>query len=129
MFDFGPAPIVSNVPLTVPACYFGDGRLNELYGGDCAAPVVSYCHAWGITIYRINPATSEGYLIIDMTNEQIEAIGVSSERNVTLAQDDNVIFSRLTTGEFQINAYYADGKPYAMLWDDCPASYAIRITG
>lgn len=130
MFDFEPSSMMtsSQVP-TIPACTFSDNRLNELYGGDCAAPVVPYCNGSGITVYRMNTEFSTGYLIMAMTAEEIEAIGVPDDQNVVLVQFRDVILSRLTTGEFQVNAHYEDGKPYVMTWDNCPATSAVRLEG
>ncbi|MEQ8676048.1 MAG: hypothetical protein RLP44_01955 [Aggregatilineales bacterium] len=130
LFDFNPASIAtgSQTP-TIPACNFNDGRLNELYGGDCAAPVVPYCNGTNITVYRMNTELSTGYLVIAMTAEEIEAVGIPTGENVILAQFRDVILSRLTTGEFQVNAHYHDGKPYVMTWDNCPASTATRLDG
>lgn len=99
-------------------CRTGDGRIND--ADDCGAPVAIYCTGDAIDIYAINPATAEGSLVIRASYSEIESIGVPKDANITLLRSGNIILARLTTGEFQVNAVYADGKPYIVTWDACP---------
>ncbi|MBN2472477.1 MAG: hypothetical protein JXN59_17250 [Anaerolineae bacterium] len=121
--------IVTCAPAVQPdsdgGCHFDDGRVNAT---ECAPPVVPYCLPYGIFVYEIDPQTGEGSLLMMVRDEVIAAIGIPDE-NTTLAQANGVIFSRLTTGEFQINAPDFEGKPYTLVWDDCPPGEVYLIKG
>lgn len=99
-----------------------DGRLNRWH---CEfAPIAVYP---GLEIYAVNPATSEGSLVLRVSDEQIAAVGVPGGQNTLVAEGVNpftgkpIALYRLTTGEFQINTSYADGKPYIIVWSpDAP---------
>lgn len=123
--------IVTCAPVEQPAddgpdgCLFADGRVNAT---ECAPPVVPYCLPYGIFVYEIDPATGEGALLMMVRDEVIAAIGVPDE-NTALAQANGVILSRLSTGEFQINALDFEGKPYTLVWDDCPPGEVYLIKG
>ncbi|MBL8166079.1 MAG: hypothetical protein JNJ61_29120 [Anaerolineae bacterium] len=104
---------------SLTTCHLLDGRLNDR---ECGAPVAVYCsNSGGIDVYKINDR-SHGELAVQVLSEQIETMGVPADQNTTLASNEDIIVSRLTTGEFQVNAYYQDGKPYTVVWDNCPAS-------
>lgn len=100
-------------------CLVGDGRLNALH---CGAPISVYCEGEGIDVYAIDPESGDGRLLLRLSAEEIEAIGIPEGENVTLAEQDGVLLSRLTDGKFQLNATYPDGKPYIITWDACPAT-------
>jgi len=112
-------------------CHIGDGRINNLPDKDCGAPVAVYLGS--IDVYAIEPFTSTGTLTIRLTDEQVSAVGVPSEGNLILAQEVNpftgmaIIISRLNTGEFQLNTYYADGKPYIIVWDESGNIYHLAL--
>jgi hypothetical protein len=102
---------------------FTDGRINSSVIQDGGAPVAIYCRTDGsIDVWFISPSSSRGTLIFRVTAERIEDIGIPEERNVTLRFLGSVSVSRLTTGEFQVNAPNFDGTPYVGVWDDCPAT-------
>jgi len=109
------------------ACDVNDGRVNHAPDKDCAAPVAIYCTADGIDIYRVDPTTADGSLALRVTNADIDTVGVPSDGNALVASEGNIVLSRLTTGEFQVNTAYWDGKPYIVAWDDCPASNAYDL--
>lgn len=122
--------IVTCIPAEQPAadgstggCLFGDGRVNAT---ECAPPVVPYCLPYGIYVYEIDPQTGDGSLLLMVRDEVIAAIGVPDE-NTALAQANGVILSRLSTGEFQINAPDFEGKPYTLVWDGCPPGQVYLI--
>lgn len=94
----------------------GDGRINP----HAAAPVAIYLDP--VRIYSVNPETSNGTLTLTLSDEEIAAAGVPGEANKLLAEATNpftgqpIALYRLTTGEFQLNTAYADGKPYSVKW-------------
>ncbi len=129
-FSFARAQeIVTCAPAEQPdgdgGCRFADGRVNAT---ECAPPVVPYCLPYGIFVYEIDPATGAGSLLMMVRDEVIAAVGVPDE-NTALAQANGVILSRLATGEFQINALDFEGKPYTLVWDDCPPGEVYLIKG
>lgn len=105
-------------------CSVIDGRINNKRGMDCAAPIVIYAPSdpASIDIYGFDPATGNSYMEIRMTMEEIEAIGVPTDAHRLLAQATNrytgqaISLYRLTTGELQVNTFYADGKAYTVAW-------------
>lgn len=112
-----------------PPAYCDDGRINWTA---CAAPVAIYGRT-ALDVYAIQPQTSRGYLVLQVTAEHIKAVGIPTGENVTLAEGTNpfsgksIIVSRLTSGEFQVNTSYADNKPYIVVWsaDDPLKMYHI----
>ena len=96
-----------------------DNRLNRS-PGDAAAPVAIY--QGSVDIYGIDPSTSQGVLEIRVTDEEIEAAGIPEQGSLLLAEDQNratgmpIEVYRLSSGEFQVNTYYADGKSYIFRW-------------
>lgn len=117
-----------------PACVITDGRINKDQRWDCAPPVAVYCTPTGIDIWAVNPETSQGAQYLFVGNAEINRIGVPVEQNVTLGEREGVILSRLTTGEFQVNAWQHDpywpggAKPYVIIWDACPPTYVDHYT-
>ncbi len=107
--------------LTYQTCASQDGRVNDSSNRDCAAPVAIY--SGSIVVYGIDPATGDGAYVLTVGDEQIAAVGVP-EVNTLLAEGVNpytgqpIAVYRLTTGEYQLNTYYHDGKPYIVVWDD-----------
>lgn len=110
-----------------PECPINDGRVNHDVSKDCAPPVAIYCEAGGIHVYGVNQETGQGYFLLDVTEDMIAEAGVPEAANITLAQAGNVTVSRLVGGYFQVNAYYADGKPYTIAWDACPATVILHL--
>jgi hypothetical protein len=98
-----------------------DGRVNNVQDKDVAAPVAIYNGS--ILVYGIDPETGEGSLDVQISESQIEAVGVPTDAPVVLGQGKNaftgidIYVYRLPTGEFQVNTHYADGKAYIFLWD------------
>lgn len=109
--------------VSLPPCLnLLDGRINNKHHLDCGAPIAIYTGS--IEIYSIDPATSRGHLTLRLTDDEIAAAGVPAV-NTLLAAAPNPFTGRmvsvyvLTTGEIQVNTFYADGKPYTVAW---PAS-------
>jgi hypothetical protein len=120
---------ISNGPIdpTVPddvevSC---DDRVNNLVSDCIAAPfAIYYTPAYGLRIYGINPATSNGVLLIVMSAEEMEDTALPTQswaRFVTRATNPATSFPvtvyRLESGEWQVNGFYHTGKAYAFAWD------------
>ncbi|GAB4315819.1 MAG: hypothetical protein Kow00117_07690 [Phototrophicales bacterium] len=104
-----------------------DNRVNNSPIYDCAAPVAVYCDGDNIDVYRINPFTSQGTLLFRATQSEIDAVGIPSV-NTIIDNAEDVTLYRLTSGEFQINAFYqTEWKPYVKVWDACPPTYVKHI--
>jgi hypothetical protein len=105
----------------IPAFNPNDDRLNRA-AGDEGEPVAIY--QGSVDVYGVDPVTSQGVLEVRVTDEEIEAAGVPSESEWgrLLASSENratgmpIEVYRLATGEFQVNTYYASGKPYIFRW-------------
>ncbi|MEZ4667659.1 MAG: hypothetical protein R3E39_07050 [Anaerolineae bacterium] len=116
----GSCPGLPTVGNSLP-CQINDGRINNLPGDDCGATVAIYLKP--LRVLAINPVTHRGEGVITLTQEEIDAVGVPTESNVLLAQGYNPYTSqlisvyRLTTGEFQLNTWQDDNKPYTVVWD------------
>lgn len=104
-----------------PAMNLFDGRINNHQGRDVAAPLAIYTNP--LKVYGIDPESGDGWLVIDISDEAIEAAGIPADEPLLLAQGRNhytgieVFLYRLPTGELQINTHYHDGKPYIFAWD------------
>jgi hypothetical protein len=100
----------------------GDARINR-HAVDRAAPVAIYCQSYGIQVYDVDGHTGKGSTlpIISLSYEEVDAMGIPTDAPLLLAESGDVTLWRLTTGEFQVNAYYeVEWKPWAFLWDACP---------
>lgn len=115
---------------SIPQCAnLFDGRINNQPSQDCAAPVAIY--PGSIDVYGIDPLNGQGTFALRVTDDQIEAVGIPTGANVLLGQAINpssgqlILLHRLTTGEFQVNAWYPDGKPYIFVWGDNGNKYHL----
>ncbi|PJF39604.1 MAG: hypothetical protein D6737_17065 [Chloroflexi bacterium] len=103
--------------------------INECVNGVTTPPVI--IQEGSINILFIDPVTGNGSDVTTITDEQIDAIGVPTEANVTIYETTNpftghpFLLSRLTTGEFQVNTFYADGKAYIFVWGGDFGAYHI----
>lgn len=118
---------VSPAGVAGPECPINDGRVNHDVSKDCAPPVAIYCEAGEIHVYGVNQETGQGYFLLDVSEDMIAEAGVPEAANITLAQAGSVTVSRLVGGYFQVNAYYAEGKPYTIAWDACPATVILHL--
>jgi hypothetical protein len=95
-----------------------DGRMNP----DPSAPIVIYPGP-PIEVWAVDPNISDGVEAFTITQEAINAVGVPTDGPAVIYSGLNPItyrpitVYRLTTGEVQINTYYADGKPYVVNWN------------
>lgn len=101
-------------------CDLADGSLNATH---CGRPVAIYAEGDGFSIYGIDINTGEGALASEITGEMIDAAGVPADGPVVIADGQNpynyqpFTLYRLPTGEFQLNTFYWDGKPYNVKWE------------
>ncbi|HUN09303.1 MAG TPA: hypothetical protein PLQ56_22050 [Aggregatilineales bacterium] len=124
----GPGTVTFGIPASVAVVNSldvfnpGDDRINH-HAIDRAAPVAIYCQSYGIQVYDVDGYTGKGsnLPIISLSYEEIAAMGVPTDSPLLLAESGDTTLWRLTTGEFQVNAYYdVEWKPWAFLWDACP---------
>lgn len=75
-----------------------------------------------LTIYGIDPGSSATTPVLSLTEEEIAAAGIPAEEPLLLAEGVSattgmaITLFRLPDGSFQLNTYYADGKPYQIAW-------------
>ncbi|HOA25611.1 MAG TPA: hypothetical protein PKI52_16490 [Aggregatilineales bacterium] len=107
-------------PAAPMSCTTGDRSLNADH---CGRPVAIFAQNGGFAIYGIDINTGWGALASEITAEQIEAAGIPTDGPVVIAEGENpynyqpFTLYRLPSGEFQLNTYYWDGKPYAVKWE------------
>jgi hypothetical protein len=107
-----------------------DGRINNGYDIDVAAPIAIYCEqddGPGFDIYTINSQTGDGTLAVRVTLDQINDVGIPTDANAPLWSEGGLWLFRLTTGEFQLNTANFDGKPYSISWWGCPSSGVTHL--
>ena len=88
-----------------------DERINAF---DAAAPVAVYAVDGSLVLYEILP-NSRGVLAVVVTAEQIAAMA-APEQNALLGSNDDgsITVWRLSSGEFQVNAFMRPGVTYIM---------------
>ncbi len=112
-------------PIAVGAPVPSDGRLN--FGiGDWQAVIYAEDGAGNaaIHIYGVNE-NSEGYILLAITAEQLEALPKNPSENLLIAQVDDpaVAVYLLTTGEYQVNiGPDAEGKVDVFIFTGLPLS-------
>lgn len=105
-------------PAANPACGFADLRLDQYA---CAAPVAVYCDGSSAAIYAIDGSGSGDPLMT------VDLPATIPAENMLIAEASGVSVYQLTTGEFQVNALDAEGNPYVLVWDACPASSVYQV--
>lgn len=112
--------------LFAPNCndlpFVQDSRINRL-DLEPWQTVAIYCERNGaIDIYRINEQ-SEGYLVIHLTRDRIDALGVPTFNTLLATSEDGAVrLYRLSTGEYQVIAPrdgMFDGYVYRWQEGDC----------
>jgi hypothetical protein len=92
-----------------------DGRLN----GDPAPPVVIYCREYGIDVYA-RDANDNYQFALRALAADYEALGTpATYTRLATSPDGNVRLFLLSTGEFQVNAYFGN-EEYVAIWTGCP---------
>lgn len=83
-------------------------------------PVAIYCESdERIDIYGID-TDSNGYLVLSVTDEMVESVGMDKNEHLLIAEADDVRLYRLNTGEFQVNApLNGDLNGYTFIWEGC----------
>ena len=100
-------------------CTTGDGSLNALH---CGRPVAVFAKSGGFAIYGVDVNTGNGTLAEEVGKAAIDEVGVPVDSPVVIAEGQNpynfrpFTLYRLPGGEFQLNTYYWDGKPYVIKW-------------
>lgn len=118
-----PEPVLDG-PVEAPPCRnLYDGRINRNPALDCAAPVAIYFDAAHNTyvVYGVNPDTGKGQLAAALPLAELDATGTPTDNVAVVTAthpwfDAPLVISRLATGEWQLTTYYADGKPYIVVW-------------
>lgn len=111
--------ILPAVAVQAADCPYRDGRLNDRPHRDCGAPVAIYQTDSRITIVATNPSGGIAGPMIDAARNVSE---IPTSGNVILETATNPfsgrpgILSRLTTGEYQFNTFFADGEAYTVVW-------------
>lgn len=102
-----------------------DGRLNNRPDLDCGAPVAAY-NGDTLDVFAVNPQTGDGHMLYRVDPDGLAA-GAANQvlwQGVNPYNGSPVIVSLLTTGEVQVNAFYADGKAYTIAWPaDAPERF------
>jgi len=125
--DFAATGSCAGLPTLFVPCGL-DGRLNDDPSKDCAAPVAIYADP--LRIYAIDPQSGVGQMAIELTGGEVDMVGIPAE-NTLLKHAHNpysgqeISIYRLTTGEFQVNTTYADGKSYIVVWNTEGTLYHI----
>lgn len=100
-----------------PSPCANDGRINIF---DCHAPVALY--GYPLQIYGVHPDTGEGTFAFSITQAQIDAAGIPESGTILIAEGTHpdtglpIALYRHADGAFQINAFFADMKPYVGIW-------------
>ncbi|MBI5666705.1 MAG: hypothetical protein HZC41_01745 [Chloroflexi bacterium] len=105
-----------------------DGRINNTVL-DVAAPIAIY----NTGIYAVDPQTGEGRLAVQLPDDSES--DQTADENVLLVEGTNpftglpIRIYRLTTGEIQLNTFYADGKPYVVVWQHDSPETLYHLAG
>jgi hypothetical protein len=95
-----------------------DGRINDNQSLDCAAPVALYILDGRVNVYAINPNTGRGTLVISSSGAVDDAESEPSG-NILLGSSGSIrLYWLPATQEYLLQATYADGKPYEVVWSD-----------
>lgn len=97
----------------------GDDRINR----QAYATASIYCDADNsrVLVLGISP-TVIGNELLSVPYADLPPTPTDS--NVVIAQNGNVTFYRLMTGEYQVNSGPdAEGKTYVVVWNGCPMTY------
>lgn len=105
-----------------PALNLLDGRLNDHQAFDIAAPIVLYENEGAVDIYSVNPELGTGVFTFRILPEDVAAAGLPAEpvllfSGVNTSSGQPLDIYVLPTGELAIHTFYADGKPYIIVWD------------
>jgi hypothetical protein len=101
-----------------------DGRLNP-YDAATLAIIYANGNTQGYDIFAVNPTTSRGTLVIRATRTQVNAAladaTASGGVNTLIAARGDISLWALTSGECQMNSFYADGSLSEFIFDCAPA--------
>lgn len=110
-------------------CGTNDDRINY---NDCGAPVAIYQRGNRILVLAASNDSRPAQLAL----EAARGGPIPANANTIIVEGANpfsgkpVILSRLTTGEYQLNTSFADGREYIVIWYHGPDLYRIDpLTG
>jgi len=114
--DTGDYILAINGAIDAPGGYIPtDDRLNI----DPAPPVVIYCREYGIDIYA-RDANDNYQFALRVPAADYEELGTPATNTLLgTSPDGNVRLFLLSTGEFQVNAYFGN-EEYVAIWSGCP---------
>lgn len=97
----------------------GDDRINR----QAYATASIYCDVDNSRVLILGiDATGHGTEVLSVPYADLPATPTGS--NLLIAQNANIAFYRLTSGEYQVNAGPdAEGKTYVAIWNGCPMTY------
>lgn len=102
----------------IPQCEINDKRVNNRPHRDCGAPVVIYEQRGAFAVLQppTGPGPAQPIMFIPINDD----IPTGANRVIDQATNPyngrEVVASRLTTGEYQLNTLYSDGTPYIIVW-------------
>lgn len=121
-------PVLGQQPVDPETnCDLDPTRINNHPHRDCSAPVQIYLANGFITVLTPKVGLNLPTVILETPIES----PIPTNANTILAEAINpltnrpVILSRLTTGEYQLNTFYADGTGYIVVWYGGPDLYHI----
>ena len=105
-----------------------DGRLNDY---DCHAPVVLY--GYPLQIYAVHPETGAGTFAFSISQAEVDAAGIPESGTVLIKEGTHpdtgtrIAIYRHADGQFQVNAFFADMKPYVAIWEQY--GHFVNVSG
>lgn len=107
------AAVQTDCGATLPS---DDGRLNS---EDVASLAILYTDESGYAVYAVNAATGAGRLAFRANRAAVEKAleEANSGTNTLIAQAGDISLWALTSGECQMNSFYADGKSNEFVFD------------
>jgi hypothetical protein len=127
-FDASPGGLdVTNSNFSYELCDGGASSLASLNSDNAAAPTALYIFPEAdnlLHIYAIDPVTATGVFAYSVTALEIEQMSfraVETGQNLLIAEGMNISLYALSSGECQVNGYFADGKLYEYIFP-CPVA-------
>lgn len=101
-----------------------DNRVNAEEG----APVAVYCQIGGIEVYDLRQGRV-GRLAVSITDQELAEVPLVPAENMIIAAQGDILLSRISTGEYQVNVGPdAGGNVYVYIWDTCPPTRAYNLS-
>lgn len=98
----------------------------DLINDEVDAPVAIFCQVGGIDIYTVS-GDGAGQLAIHIEDRELDAFPALPAENTIVASNGSVLLSRISTGEYQVNAGPdSAGTMYVFIWDACPPVHSYN---